>query len=46
MRPKRIMATYGIEISRKIYEEIRIDETWDEAGQPRHSDRFDERYKI
>ncbi len=44
MKPKRLKATYGIEISRDIYEEIRIDETWDEAGKPNHSERFEEGY--
>ena len=37
-------AVYSIEISRDLYEEIRIDEKWDENGKPFHSDMYDEGY--
>ncbi len=44
MKPKKLKAIFGIEISRDIYEEIRINETWDESGKANHSERLDEGY--
>ena len=44
MKPERLRATYSIEIIRNLYEEIRINETWNQAGIPVHSDRYGEGY--
>ena len=42
LRPEKLKATYSIEVNRVLYEEIRINETWDKAGIPAHSDRYEE----
>ena len=44
LKPESLKATYGIEISKKLYEEIRINETWDQNGMPSHSEKYDEGY--
>lgn len=44
MKPERLRAAYSIEISRDLYEEIRINETWDTDGKAAHSDRYEEGY--
>ena len=44
MKPERLRAAYSIEISRGLYEEIRINETWDSDGKAAHSDRYEEGY--
>jgi len=44
LKPEGLRATYSIEISRDLYEEIRINETWDTDGKAAHSDRCGEDY--
>ena len=44
LKPERLIATYSIEISRDLYEEIRINETWDTDGKAAHSERYEEGY--
>ena len=44
LKPERLRATYSIEISRDLYEEIRINETWDMDGKAARSDRYGEGY--
>ena len=42
MKPSSLKARYSISISDAVYEEIRIDERWDEKGEADHSYRLDE----
>ncbi|MCR4585271.1 MAG: hypothetical protein K5686_06055, partial [Lachnospiraceae bacterium] len=42
MRIKKLKAVYSINISKSLYEEIRIDEKWDEDGRASHSDWLEE----
>ena len=42
MIPKKLKARYSIDICGKLYEEIRIDETWDEKGRPSNQDRAED----
>lgn len=44
LKPERLKATYSIEISRDLYEEIRINETWDKSGRAAHSEKYEEGY--
>lgn len=44
LKPAILKATYSIEISRDLYEEIRINETWDADGKAGHSERYEEGY--
>ena len=44
LNPEKLRATYSVEISRDLYEEIRINETWDADGKAAHSDRYGEGY--
>ncbi|MCR4590054.1 MAG: hypothetical protein K5668_04485 [Lachnospiraceae bacterium] len=44
LKPERLRATYSIEISRDLYEEIRINETWDMDGKAARSGRYGEGY--
>ena len=44
LKPERLRATYSIEISRDLYEEIRINETWDKSGRAAHSEKYEEGY--
>ena len=42
MKIKKLKAVYSINISKNLYEEIRIDEKWDEDGRASHSDWLEE----
>ncbi|MCR5452253.1 MAG: hypothetical protein K6F00_06455 [Lachnospiraceae bacterium] len=42
LKPIRLKAVFSIEINRNLYEEIRIQESWDENGKAAHSDRYEE----
>ena len=44
MKTEKMKAVYSIEITRDLYEEIRINETWDQAGIAARSDRYEEGY--
>ncbi|MCR5023268.1 MAG: hypothetical protein K6A90_02895 [Lachnospiraceae bacterium] len=44
LKPEKLRATYSIEISRDLYEEIRINETWDMDGKAAHSGHYEEGY--
>ena len=44
LKPEGLKAVYSMEINRDLYEEIRINETWDQAGIPAHSVRYEEGY--
>lgn len=46
LNPEKLRATYSVEISRDLYEEIRINETWDADGKAVRSERYEEGYLL
>ncbi len=42
LKPQKLKATYSMDLNRDLYEEIRIDEAWDQSGKAAHSDRYEE----
>jgi len=42
LKPQKLKATYSIEITPDLYEEIRINEAWDRNGKAAYSDKFED----